>query len=48
MCADPGHMDIPAPDFTFEDYPETRYANTSYWAIRELVLAKGEMVSWGG
>ncbi len=25
MCAEAGSPDIPVPDFTFEDYPETRW-----------------------
>jgi hypothetical protein len=45
MCTDEAHIDIPVPDFTFEDYPETGYANTSFWAIKELLLHKESMVS---
>ncbi|GAX76445.1 hypothetical protein CEUSTIGMA_g3890.t1 [Chlamydomonas eustigma] len=46
MCTDEAHIDIPVPDFTFEDYPETSYANTSFWAIKELLLHKESMVPW--
>jgi len=29
-----------------EDYPETGYANTSFWAIKDLLLLKDSMVPW--
>ncbi|GAX76443.1 hypothetical protein CEUSTIGMA_g3888.t1 [Chlamydomonas eustigma] len=42
-CADEERTDIPVPDFTFEDYPEAGYANTSFWAIKELLHHKDSM-----
>lgn len=44
MCHHADNIDIPVPDFTFEDYPETHYANGSYWAIKQLLAFKGYMI----
>lgn len=46
MCADPDNIDVPVPDFTFEDYPETHYSNGSWWAVKQLLAFKGYMVGW--
>lgn len=40
-------IDIPVPDFTFMCYPETRYTNSSWAAISDLLYRKSQMVSWG-
>eukprot|EP00887_Chlorella_sp_A99_P000462 scaffold17.g462.t1 len=47
LCTDDDHTDIPVPDFTFTCYPETRYKNSSWPAIQELLQRKSDMVPWG-
>ena len=44
--ADDNMIDIPVPDFTYVCYPETRYKNSSWPAIRELLYRKSQMVNW--
>lgn len=35
-----------APASWLQEYPEAGYANTSWWALRELLLAKGRLLNW--
>ena len=44
--ADSQHSDIPVPDFTYNCYPETRYKNSSWPAIQELLQRKSDMLHW--
>lgn len=46
MSTDAQHVDIPVPDFTYGCYPETRYANSSWPAVAELLRSKAAMVGW--
>ncbi|KAG2500359.1 hypothetical protein HYH03_001933 [Edaphochlamys debaryana] len=46
MCANPMWYDVPVPDFTWEVYHQTRYANTSWWDLRQLLLTKGALLPW--
>ena len=45
MCTDSDHMDIPVPDFAFEDYPDTGYVSQCVLGVeprlRESVRAGG-------
>ena len=46
LPADSQHSDIPVPDFTYNCYPETRYKNSSWPAIKELLQRKSDMLHW--
>lgn len=46
LSTDAGKIDIPVPDFTFGCYPEAKYTNTSWPAIRDLLYMKSTMLPW--
>lgn len=45
-ATDNDHSDIPVPDFTYACYPETRYVNSSWPAVRDLLTRKSAMLRW--
>eukprot|EP00798_Chlamydomonas_sp_ICE-L_P007769 gene7769-955_t len=46
MCTEEGTIDLPVPDFTFDNYPEAGYAKTGFWDILELLKIKSHMIPW--